>query len=467
MRVDSLTFLLFFSAVVLLYNLLPKWRDQKLLLLVASYLFYAAWSPPLILLVWISTVVDFFIAKALLGSTSTHRRRLLMLSSLVVNFGLLSYFKYAGFLLSSFTDMMASFGILYQAPELDILLPIGISFYTFQTVSYTLDVYRGKSKPTHSFSDFALFVTFFPQLVAGPIVRADEFLPQCQVAKRSSFDQLSLGAALMLWGFFQKVVLADSVFAPLADRYFSGAEVAGLTNNWLGVLAFSFQIYCDFSGYTLIAVGTALALGFHLPDNFHAPYAARGMRDFWRRWHMSLSRWLRDYLYVSLGGSRGGRWRTARNLLLTMGLGGLWHGAGWNFVLWGLAHGLILGLERIFPERVINKIPAALHVLGTFIAVSLLWVLFRSHDMSSAWSIYQHLVDTSNGLYRTFNQTEWLVLICGTGLFAYQYWRKDKNLNELVVSVPNTLQAAAIAMVVVLIPLVSTGDRHAFIYFQF
>lgn len=467
MRFDSLTFLLFFAAIVLLYNLLPSWRGQKLLLLLASYLFYAAWSPPLILLVWVSTVVDYFIAGAMPTQNSNPRRRLLLLVSLTVNFGLLSYFKYADFLLESFSVAVASVGIVYQAPELDILLPVGISFYTFQTVSYTIDVYRGQTKPTTSFLDFALFVTFFPQLVAGPIVRADEFLPQCHEPKRSNLNLLSLGVALMLWGLLQKVVLADTVFAPVANRYFNGGEVAGLANNWLGILAFSFQIYCDFSGYTLIAVGAAFSLGFHLPDNFHAPYAARGLQDFWRRWHMSLSRWLKDYLYVSLGGNRRGRWKTARNLLLTMGLGGLWHGAGWTYVLWGVAHGLILGLERLLSVRYLSKIPVSLHILGTFVLVTLLWVLFRSQDLDSAWLIYQQLIDLSQGTYQSFSQAEWLVMICGTGLFSYQFWRKDKHLNELILCVPSPVQAAALATIIVLIPLVSTGDRHAFIYFQF
>ena len=322
MQFDSFTFVLFFISVLVLFQLAPNWKLQKMVLLFGSYLFYAAWSPPLVVLIWISTATDFVLARYLSAAEKPGRRRLLLLVSLLVNLGLLGYFKYAEFLMDSFAALIGSFGVVYVAPEFDIILPIGISFYTFQTLSYTIDVYRKRIEATDNLLDFSLFVTFFPQLVAGPIMRAESLLPQFQIPRKLKQPNLMLGLSLIAWGLFQKTVLADSLYSPLVDQYFAEPFTHGAATAWLAVFSFSMQIYFDFSGYSLCAVGAAIVFGFALMDNFNAPYAATGFSDFWRRWHISLSQWLRDYLYISLGGSRNGNIRTLRNLCITMLLGG-------------------------------------------------------------------------------------------------------------------------------------------------
>jgi len=298
MQFNSFTFLIFFSIVLFLYHLPFSWRSKKLILLLASYLFYAAWNPPFVILIWISTLVDWEVAKRLGRATRPGARRTLVLLSLGVNFGLLGFYKYGGFLLENFTMMMRAVGVEFQAARPDIVLPVGISFYTFQTLSYTLDVYKGKAKPWSSPLDFALFVTFFPQLVAGPIVRAVDFLPQCQEPRRATPNQFSWGLSLLVLGIFEKVVVADGLLAPIADKLYTGPGIAGVgfRDAWAGTFAFSGQIFCDFAGYSTCAIGAALCLGFAIQDNFRFPYAARGFSDFWKRWHISLSSWLRDYL---------------------------------------------------------------------------------------------------------------------------------------------------------------------------
>ena len=271
----------------------------------------------------------------------------MLVASLAVNLGLLGFFKYRVFFLENFVALLNSVGVDFHPARPSIILPVGISFYTFQTLSYTLDIYMGKMKPARSFLDYALFVTFFPQLVAGPIVRAAHFLPQCEDARRTTLSQLGWGLSLILFGLFQKSVIADGLMAPVVERVYDSGEVLSFGAGWVGTLAFAMQIFCDFSGYSTCAIGTAMCLGFWLPVNFRSPYAAIGFSDFWRRWHVSLSSWLRDYLYIPLGGNRKGTARTYVNLMITMLLGGLWHGASWNFVIWGGLHGVYLIVERL------------------------------------------------------------------------------------------------------------------------
>lgn len=291
---NSYSFLIFFGVVLLLHRLCRNWTGQKALLLVASYVFYAAWNPPFVLLIWISTLVDWYAAQAMGRATRRSRRRTYLLLSLSTNLGLLGFFKYGEFLLHNFQAATGSFGIAYEPPALDIVLPVGISFYTFQTLSYTIDVYRRKIEPWHSFVDFALFVTFFPQLVAGPIVRATYFLPQLREPLRVTRDKLGWGFTLLTIGLFEKVVLADAILAPRADAVYDAAMQAGFMGAWIGTLAFSGQIFFDFAGYSTAAIGVGLCLGFTLPVTFRCPYAAIGFSDFWKRWHISLSGWLRD-----------------------------------------------------------------------------------------------------------------------------------------------------------------------------
>ena len=394
---NSLTFVVFFAVVLLLHRLPIAWTAKKLNLLVASYIFYAAWNPPFVILLWISTLVDWFIARGIYAARDKRQahQRLWLVGSIAVNLGFLGFFKYGEFLLQNWQALMASFGIEYLPPEWNIILPVGISFYTFQTMSYTLDVYLGRSKPLNSFLDFSLFVTFFPQLVAGPIVRPGQLVPQFATPKQATRDQFLWGLGLTILGLFMKVVIADSGLAQSADLVFGSDKAVGFADAWLGTLAFSGQIFCDFAGYSTIAIGTALCLGFALPDNFRMPYAAIGFSDFWRRWHISLSTWLRDYLYIPLGGNRGSEVRTYVNLMLTMLLGGLWHGANWTFVVWGGLHGLYLAGERwIRAKTRVAGDPAgawdrfALALL-TYFLVNITWVFFRAKDFSGAARILQ------------------------------------------------------------------------------
>jgi D-alanyl-lipoteichoic acid acyltransferase DltB (MBOAT superfamily) len=320
---NSYIFLIFFAVVWGLHQLPFPWAVKKFNLLVASYVFYAAWSPPFVLLLILSAVVDFFLARWMGRIDAPSGRRLLLGASLAVNLGLLGYFKYGSFLLENFVRAAALLGIHYQPPAGDIILPLGISFYTFETISYLMDVYRRRIKPWGSFLDYALFLTFFPHLVAGPIVRAADFLPQCVTPRRATDRQIGWGLCLLVLGLFEKVVLADGLLAPVVDKVYNATAAAHFGDAWAGTLAFSGQIFFDFAGYTTCAIGVALCFGFVLNDNFHFPYAAVGFSDFWRRWHMSLSGWLRDYLHIPLGGNRKGLARTNVNLMLTMLLGGL------------------------------------------------------------------------------------------------------------------------------------------------
>src|SRR5271169_3117024 len=348
---NSLVFLVFFAVVLILHSMPFSWRVKKINLLIASYIFYAAWNPPFVILLWISTVVDWFAARGLAAAENPWKRRAWMMVSIFVSLGLLCYFKYGHFLLDNFAHMASMAGFKYSPPKSSIILPIGISFYTFATMSYTLDIYLRRSAPARNFLDYALFVTFFPHLVAGPIMRPTELVPQFETPRRANARQLCFGLGLMTLGLFNKVVLADTFLSGAAERIFDHAKAPGLLDAWTGTLAFSGQIFCDFAGYSTTAIGAALCLGFFMPDNFRFPYAAVGFSDFWRRWHITLSSWLRDYLYIPLGGNRHGARRTYIALMSTMLLGGLWHGANWTFVAWGGLHGLYLAVERALRAR--------------------------------------------------------------------------------------------------------------------
>ena len=470
MQFDSFLFLAFFVSVLGAYHVLPNWRRQKQLLLVASYLFYAAWSPPLVVLVWISTVVDFLVARVMARQQDRLHRRALLLVSLVVNLGLLGYFKYAEFLVTTFADVVATLGIHYQPPALDIILPIGISFYTFQTLSYTIDVYRGRIAATDSWLDFALYVTFFPQLVAGPIVRAGDFLPQCEERRIATPAALGWGLTLMVFGIFGKIVLADNLLAPVADQVYAAPENYGSLDAGIGMLAFSGQIFFDFASYSLCAIGAALCFGFSLPDNFRSPYAAIGFSDFWSRWHISLSGWLRDYLYVPLGGNRAGATRTAANLGLTMFLGGLWHGAAWTFVIWGWLHGLLLvaehGLRRWFSGWVPGPVARVGLALMTFLAVTLAWVPFRAQGFDNLVAMLT-AISRPEGSMSLATDTRVLVVSLLAGTVAWHGFTRHVSLEHRIAALPLAARAFLIAILLVAVVLGTSGDTRAFIYFQF
>jgi D-alanyl-lipoteichoic acid acyltransferase DltB (MBOAT superfamily) len=469
---NSLTFLVFFGIVVAVYLLPLPWRYRKLHLLVASYLFYAAWNPPFVVLLWISTLVDWFVSRRIPLARNTLHRRVLLVASLATNLGLLGFFKYGGFLLENFTRLIGLLGVQYRPPDLDIFLPIGISFYTFQTLSYTIDVYRGSLKPWPSFLDFALFVTFFPQLVAGPIVRASTFLPQCLIPKWPSRSQFAWGVTLLVLGLVEKVVLADTLMAPVADLVYAQPLAAGFVDAWVGTLAFSAQIFFDFAGYSTCAIGTALCLGFSLPDNFRYPYGAVGFSDFWRRWHVSLSTWLRDYLYIPLGGNRRGSRRTRANLMLTMLLGGLWHGAAWRFVVWGGLHGSYLAAERFVKRRFGHRrwgrstSVRLLLVLLTYGLVCLTWVFFRAQDFPGAFAIARAMLVGGPNLLKLGSFNVALVAATTLALLGSHWLMRDRRLEDVAAKLPWWARGVALAVLLILLILSPSNDR-AFIYFQF
>lgn len=474
MLFNSLTFIVFFAILLGLHYAIKSWQTRKLVLLIGSYLFYAAWNPPFVLLLWISTVVDWFAAKRLAVERRESSRLGLVLLSVAVNLGLLGFFKYGGFVLENFITLMAALGVNFEAAKPSIVLPIGISFYTFQTMSYTLDVYKRKAQPSKSFLDFALYVTFFPQLVAGPIVRATHFLPQCLTPKRATREQLGWGLFLMTLGMFQKVVLADAFLAPAAEAVFGfGHGSVHMLDSWLGVMAFSGQIFCDFSGYSTCAIGAALCLGFSLPDNFRFPYAAIGFADFWRRWHISLSTWLRDYLYIGLGGNRLGTVRTFVNLMATMLLGGLWHGASWTFVVWGGLHGMYLVIERLLVgwlgRPAWTKTFAGQLALGllTYVMILITWVFFRAQDFSSAWLLLDSMfggVGEGAQVLTTLNMIK--VVFVMIGILVAHWWLRDRSLEEVAGSTPWWGRSLVWAGMLILL-ILTQGGGNAFIYFQF
>jgi alginate O-acetyltransferase complex protein AlgI len=381
---NSLEFLIFFIIFLCAYSFVGSrsLRVQNTLLLIGSYYFYAYWDYRFLILILISTVIDFEIGRKVFTSKPGSKKKWLW-ASVVANLSLLGTFKYFNFFADSFVDVLNIMGMHASYTTLKVVLPIGISFYTFQSMSYTIDIYRGKLEPCSSRLDYAVFVAFFPQLVAGPIERAKSLLPQIQRPRQVLKSDIHEGFYLVLWGLFKKIYIADHL-ALIVDPYFN--EDLGVLSGldlWIILLAFAFQIYCDFSGYTNVARGLAKFLGFNLKLNFNLPYMARTPSEFWKRWHISLSSWLKEYLYFSLGGSRTGRLKTYRNLCLTMLLGGLWHGAAWNFVLWGAYHALILMLWHYYEERfgTIKKWKPAASVLsmGVMFFFTLLgWLCFRA-----------------------------------------------------------------------------------------
>ncbi|MDO1449440.1 MBOAT family O-acyltransferase [Rhodocytophaga aerolata] len=492
---NSYTFILFFGMVLLLHYLPFSWKTKKINLLLASYLFYAAWNPPFVILLWLSTLVDYSMALLLGKQENPGKRKALLWVSLAVNLGMLGFFKYGSFLLDNFTGLMSVLGINYHPAKMDIILPVGISFYTFQTLSYTLDVYRRHIRPEKSLLDFSLFVTFFPQLVAGPIVRPQELMPQFKTPHQADRQKFTWGLFLLTLGLFLKVGVADGLLADTADTVFGVPFPLHPLDAWAGVFAFSAQIFCDFAGYSTAAIGVALTLGFTMSDNFRYPYAAIGFSDFWRRWHISLSTWLRDYLYIPLGGNRKGPVHTYVNLMITMLLGGLWHGANWTFVVWGALHGLYLCIEKIIQERlfknnpqltkpalanqviqkasVIPDIPISRNIarfglaLITFMVVSITWVFFRAADFGTAMRILLAMFGVIPVQIPVLTTVAILkVAVVTVALLGSHWFMRDSALSKLAGKLPWWAISLVWAGMLILL-LLTQKSSGSFIYFQF
>jgi len=468
MLFNSLDFLFFLVGIYAVYLLLP-FRLQNYLLLVGSYYFYGCWDWRFLGLIWLSSTVDFFVSQAIEREEAPRRRKSLLLVSMILNLGILFVFKYFGFFSSSLQALLRSAGIEVGWTTLHIVLPVGISFYTFQTMSYTVDVYRRQLKPTTHYLDYLLFVSFFPQLVAGPIERAGHLLTQVIKPRTVTWSGLREGGWLILLGYYKKVVLADNL-APFADEIFNAPGAIGGMAIVAGVLAFCFQIYGDFSGYSDIARGVARLMGFDLRLNFRMPYFAVNPSDFWRRWHISLSTWLRDYLYIPLGGNRLGTAKTYRNLALTMLLGGLWHGAAWHFVAWGAYHGLLLVIFRLFGgeepaggsagRSFRSRLPA---MLGFFVLTCVGWVLFRVRSLADIGLLWDALFPlTLNGRLAFLS-----IAVFAGPLLLLEVWQEKTDDMLAVKRAPAPARLAIYAFVTAAIVLAGVVEGREFIYFQF
>jgi len=417
--------------------------------------------------------MDFWLGRQIAKAKDQPSRRAWLVGSVCMNLSMLGFFKYGNFLLENFQWLLARIGIIYHPPHLDILLPVGISFYTFHSLSYTLDIYRGVLQPTRSLRDFVLAVSFFPQLVAGPIVRAGDFLPQLVRPPGLRIGQFLWGLLLMTLGLFEKIVLADTMLAGSADRIFGYAGPLVALDSWLGVIAFAGQIFFDFAGYSTCAIGAALCLGFNLKDNFRFPYAAIGFSDFWRRWHISLSTFLRDYLYIPLGGNRAGWTRAAINLVIVMFLGGLWHGAAWTFVVWGLLHGFYLVIEHasraLVGERAWTENFAVKLLLGliTYGAVCLAWVFFRASDFTIATRMLRGMFGGHPHGDAILATREMLQIGIVTFFMMLAHWSlRETNVETAVTRLPRWVVTTAWALMACAI-ILTQGSSNAFIYFQF
>jgi alginate O-acetyltransferase complex protein AlgI len=471
----SWQFLAFFLAVFSVYWLLPWHRARVLLLLAASFAFYASWSHWLALLLAGSCVMDYLIARGMEATAAQRLRRLLLLLSLTANLGLLVYFKYANFFLRSLEESAGAFGLGLALPVLRVILPVGISFYTFEAINYTVDVYRGQVRAERHLDRFMLFILFFPHLMAGPIVRARDFLPQTHRPKQWSWLRGHAGVLLILVGVVKKLAVADRM-ALYADPVFHAPGQFDAMALWVAAVAYAFQVYCDFSGYTDMALGLAQLLGYHLAPNFNLPFLAVNVSDFWRRWHISLSTWIRDYLYIPLGGSRRGRWVTYRNLLITMGLAGLWHGANWNCVLFGVIQGAMLAVHAAFRgwcegrprlAALLRSGPGTAGRVGfTFFTFFTSLAVFRSEGLANAVVMLGRMFRWSAGAEHPL-QAHGFWLTAALVLAAHLVGRDLPAWRRRLERVPAPVQGLAFGAALTLAMLLAPHASKAFIYFQF
>ncbi|MGI1677810.1 MAG: MBOAT family protein [Cellvibrionaceae bacterium] len=468
MLFNTFAFFAFFLFVYIVYWRLNH-RNQNHLLLLASYFFYGCWDWRFLSLIMISTCLDYYCGLKVQSSKEQVTKKKFVALSVIVNLSFLGFFKYFNFFSDSFASLLGTVGYTPSWFELNVILPVGISFYTFQTMTYTIDIYRKQLKPTHHFFDFALFVSFFPQLVAGPIERASNLLPQILQSRKFSWEQTKEGAWLVFWGLFKKVYVADNL-AVLVDRGYANYATLSAPEIAVVLIAFSFQIYCDFSGYTDIARGISKLLGFELRLNFNLPYFARNPSDFWRRWHISLSTWLRDYLYIPLGGSRKGEARTYINLMATMVLGGLWHGAAWTFIVWGFYQGALLCIHRYFSRFIPYKnniITISLSILLMYIFACYGWLIFRADSFTQISVMTQSLF-----LNWSFQEKN-LLPMCSElimylwPILAVQIWQFSSDRLDFFYRLPVLMRDVIIAIIIYLIFVYGASESQGFIYFQF
>ncbi|MBK6264531.1 MBOAT family protein [Marivirga sp. S37H4] len=474
MLFNSFTFWIFFTLFFMVYWLIHQKKDlRNIWILLASYVFYSWWDWRFLSLIIISTLIDYFVAQQIDKSTDRRRKKWLLSLSVIANLGFLAYFKYANFFIDNFVEVLQTIGFQANMSTLNIILPVGISFYTFQTMSYTIDVYRQKMPATSRIIDFAAYVSFFPQLVAGPIERAQRLLPQFLQKTKFSFRNAQIGTSQIVWGLFKKIVIADNC-AIYVDQIFSNYAQQDSLSLILGAVLFAFQIYCDFSGYSDIAIGLSRLLGFELMTNFRYPYFSRDIAEFWRRWHISLSTWFRDYLYIPLGGSKNGKYLALRNIFIIFIVSGFWHGANWTFIIWGALHALyyvplfIFGTNRnnldvIASETILPSFKSIFGLAVTFILTTFAWVFFRSASASDAFDYISLMFQFQNVgtdlLIPIFLWVEIIVLL----LIDYLSRKKDFVFfeNQFI---------QILFLIATIIQLILFGyyeSDQSFIYFQF
>jgi alginate O-acetyltransferase complex protein AlgI len=467
MLFHSFAFFVFFCVTFGVYWALRAHEYRMAWLVAASIVFYAAWNPWFVLLIAFTAGADYFFALAIERAATPTRRRSLLIASLVITLSLLAFFKYATFLLGASTGLLAILGIHVLPPVLHIVLPLGISFYTFETISYVVDVYRGRVPAERNPLHYALYIMFFPHLIAGPIVRPRQFLPQVRAIKHFDWPRLQLGIQLFLRGLFKKAVLADRL-ALIIDPIFRGPMQFSSATLWLAAVGYAVQVYCDLSGYTDMALGSAHALGFKLPQNFSQPYLSASIGEFWRRWHITLSSWVRDYIYIPMGGSRGAKWKTYRNLVVTMAALGLWHGAGWSYLVFGIYHGLLLSLERAFPFPVWTNrgLPRRARIAWTFTLLCIGVVIFRSPSLLSACFMLGRMFHPFAGA--TLPAGAFLIALAIIALiFAGHLLGSMKMSRRIERFIPAPVLGVGLAVLFLLIQLLIPEDAKPFIYFQF
>jgi alginate O-acetyltransferase complex protein AlgI len=463
-------FLFLFTGFVIVYAQLAHTQKARLIFVTLfSIYFYYKSSGVYFVLLLLATCVDFILARLIYESEDKLRRKFFLIASLAINLGVLAYFKYANFLLETF----AGFGGDEFTPT-DIFIPVGISFFTFQSLSYTLDVYRRNLKPVNSLLDYAFYLSFFPQLVAGPIVRAVDFLPQIHKPVVVTNEMLGRGVFLIIAGLFKKAVIADYISINFVDRVFDAPSLYTGLENLFAVYGYALQIYCDFSGYSDMAIGIALLLGFHFNINFDSPYKAKNITEFWRRWHISLSTWLKDYLYISLGGNRKGKIRTYVNLMITMLLGGLWHGPAWRFVIWGGLHGAGLAVHKFFMERYSllfnSRAGTVVGTILTFHFVCFCWIFFRATDMPNVWAMLTQIVSHFNvSIFFQFiagYPEVFFLMMVGFGMHFIPDTIVERA-EERVMDLPLYAKAICVVLVIILVIQTKSAEVQPFIYFQF
>lgn len=472
---NSGLFLFLFLGLLLIYIPLSKTHRPKLLFVtIFSLYFYYKSSGLYFLLLLVTTTVDFSLARLMYQTSIPWKRSSLLAVSLVVNLGMLGYFKYTNFLHQIFSQAA---GLTYE--PFDIFLPVGISFFTFQSLSYTIDVYRKKLVPVKHLLDYAFFVSFFPQLVAGPIVRAADFLPQLSKPTLVTKEMFGRGVYLICTGLFKKAIISNYISLNFVDRVFEAPGLYTGFENLLGIYGYALQIYCDFSGYSDLAIGIALLLGFHFHINFDSPYQSKNITEFWRRWHISLSSWLRDYLYISLGGNRKGKVRTYINLLITMLLGGLWHGAAWRFILWGGLHGLALAIHKYAASlnfkwnpkgRIRHFIYSFLSIFITFHFVCFCWIFFRSPSLDEAGQMLYQILHhfTPQVAYDFIVGYKEVVFLMVLGYTLHFIPAKTEHRAEVwVTQLPMAGKALLLIALIFLVMQIKSSDIQPFIYFQF